>query len=365
VLFSVDGAALDDSWNQASFGGSGIVYDGAHAGLGSSRLALRDGEPFEVSIERPGERWKFGGTAHSNVDGTIALDAAVEHNAAVVGRPRLLLRDGETGGMRIGEETADSFRGLAVQITLASISDPKAIEALAAAQRTAAESAPPAPANPDRGATYRSMHRIAYPAAALAAGVEGVVYVRLNIGVDGSPTGAIVDHFDRASAGALATAAVDGIRIWRFNPAHRGGVDVASVEVVPIVFALNPDAIPEVSGGTLDAIRVGPPDDATATGADRPPAEDIAYRKMFPPVYPPEAIKQRVTGNLMFKIYVDDRGTPQSVDVFKSEPPEVAGVFAKTSIDAIMRWRFNPGVKDGKPSAGDILVPITFSLDDE
>ena len=40
-------------------------------------------------------------------------------------------------------------------------------------------------------------------------------------------------------------------------------------------------------------------------------------------------------------------------------------MFAQTSIEAIMQWRFNPGGKDGKPQGGYVVVPIAFALSDE
>ena len=67
----------------------------------------------------------------------------------------------------------------------------------------------------------------------------------------------------------------------------------------------------------------------------------------------------------MGKVLGDKHGAPQSVDIEHSDPPAAEKLFAQASIDAIMQWRFNPAIKDGKPHDGYIEVPITFSLDDE
>jgi bla regulator protein blaR1 len=214
-------------------------------------------------------------------------------------------------------------------------------------------------------ATYRSMRRIAYPAAQLAAKTQGVVYVNVRVGADGNAASVSVDRVDPQSAGALAAAAVAGVRTWRFNPAERNARPVASDEIIPIVFALRPDAVPSVSGGTLDAIRVAPPDEPGAASADHPPTENVTYRSMHPPKYPEDAVRDKKGGELQFKVLVDEHGVPQSVDVARSDPPEAARLFAQASIEAIMQWRFNPGLKHGKPAAGYVLVPITFALSDE
>jgi TonB family protein len=211
-------------------------------------------------------------------------------------------------------------------------------------------------------ASYRSMKRIAYPPALAAAKVEGVVYVKVHLDVDGNVASAAVDHVDPSSAAGLADAAVSGVRTWRFNPAQKAGNPSASDEIVPVVFAVRSDT--KVSGGTLDAIRVSPVVDPVGNSADHPPTEDVTFREMHPPQYPAQAVKDKLSGDLVFKVLVDQHGAPQSVDVEKSDPPEAARIFAQASLEAIMQWRFNPGIKDGQPHAGYILVPITFALDD-
>ena len=219
----------------------------------------------------------------------------------------------------------------------------------------------------DSHASYRSMRRIAYPPAQIAAKVEGVVFVKLHIDTEGNPVSASVDHVEvdhveQGSADALAQIAVAGVRSWRFNPAKRNGRPVASDEVVPIIFSLQPDAWPKVPAGTLDPIRVAPPDEPRAASADRPPTEDVTFREMHPPIYPEEAVKNKQSAELTLKVLVDEHGTPQSVDIEHTDPPAAEKTFAKASIDAVMQWRFNPAIKDGKPHEGWVRVPITFSL---
>jgi TonB family protein len=214
----------------------------------------------------------------------------------------------------------------------------------------------------DSRASYRSMKRIAYPPALAAAKVEGVVYVKIHVDADGNVASAMVDHVDPSSAAGLADVAVAGVRTWRFVPAQKAGKASASDEIVPVVFAMRSDT--KVSGGTLDAIRVSPVVDPVSSSADRPPTEDVTFREMHPPQYPAQAVKDKLSGDLVFKVLVDEHGAPQSVDVEKSDPPEAARIFAQTSLEAIMQWHFNPGMKDGQPRAGYVLVPITFALDD-
>jgi len=361
LTLSVDGALLDGSWSSRTHSGGSMHHDGNSAPA-AWQLGLRAGEPFSLAVERPGESWELDGNASPGGGNTISLDGVLKHNGTLVGSPKLIVHDGEPAGIRIGEELpGGTFKGFAAQITLARAdSGDPAAKAPAHASGTAA----PASAAGDSRASYRSMRRIAYPAAQIAAKIEGVVYVKVHIGTSGDVTSASADRFEPDTAAALADAATGGVRMWRFNPAERSGAAVESDEIIPVVFALHPDAVRKTSGGTLDAIRVSPPDKPVATSADRPPTEDVTFRNMHPPKYPEEAVRNKQSAELMFKVLVDEHGVPQSVDIEQSDPPAAEKVFAQASIDAIMQWRFNPAIKDGKPHDGYVQVPITFSLKD-
>ena len=80
-----------------------------------------------------------------------------------------------------------------------------------------------------------------YPAAALRAGVEGMVLVRAEIGADGTPTD--VGYARRSGDRDLDRAALSAVRNWRFQPALRNGKAVASVVQVPVDFVLDERAM--------------------------------------------------------------------------------------------------------------------------
>jgi len=111
----------------------------------------------------------------------------------------------------------------------------------------------------DRPATYRRLTRIEYPQALIDAKVEGVVYIKARVDVAGNVLTAVVDRVDPASASALADGALEGVRNWTFEPARKRGKPVASDEIVPVVFALDRQASPKISGATLGPVRVSLP----------------------------------------------------------------------------------------------------------
>lgn len=75
-----------------------------------------------------------------------------------------------------------------------------------------------------------------YPEAALKAGVEGIVVVAANVGLDGF----VFDVQAKATSGngELDASALAAVRQWRFSPALQGGSSVASVFEVPVRFAI-------------------------------------------------------------------------------------------------------------------------------
>lgn len=75
-----------------------------------------------------------------------------------------------------------------------------------------------------------------YPAAAMRAGAEGTVMVRVEVGTDGAPLS--VDIAERSGSRDLDRAAVEAVRRWRFQPAQRDGQPVVGAVTVPIDFRM-------------------------------------------------------------------------------------------------------------------------------
>lgn len=79
--------------------------------------------------------------------------------------------------------------------------------------------------------------------------------------------------------------------------------------------------------------------------------------RLPPPKYPAEAAAGKVSGKVVLIVDVAADGTVRNVAVEKSEP---AGVFDTAAVEAAKQWTFNPSMKNGKPVAGRVRVPITF-----
>jgi protein TonB len=63
-----------------------------------------------------------------------------------------------------------------------------------------------------------------------------------------------------------------------------------------------------------------------------------------PPAYPAELRKAKVEGSVTVAFVVDENGRVEDARVEKSSHPE----FEKSGLEAIRKWRFRPGRKEGQ-----------------
>lgn len=74
------------------------------------------------------------------------------------------------------------------------------------------------------------------------------------------------------------------------------------------------------------------------------------------PAYPSEMRKARVEGTVTVTLVVDETGHVEDARVEKSSHPD----FEKPALDAIRKWRFKPGVKDGQAVRAYLLQTFRF-----
>ena len=76
------------------------------------------------------------------------------------------------------------------------------------------------------------------------------------------------------------------------------------------------------------------------------------------PAYPAELRKAKVEGSVKLVFVLTEEGRVEDPRVENSSRPE----FEKPALDAIRKWRFSPGMKDGKAVRTYIRVPMRFRV---
>jgi len=76
------------------------------------------------------------------------------------------------------------------------------------------------------------------------------------------------------------------------------------------------------------------------------------------PEYSEEARKAKFQGTVVLFVIVDEKGQPRELKVVR---PLGLGLDEK-AIEAVQKWRFKPGVKDGKPVPVQATVEVNFRL---
>jgi protein TonB len=76
--------------------------------------------------------------------------------------------------------------------------------------------------------------------------------------------------------------------------------------------------------------------------------------------YPPAARRMRLEGTVVLKAIIDTRGHVVSIRV-QSEPAVDVG-FTDAAVDAVSRWRYEPGRYRGEPVEVEITIVVDFIL---
>jgi TonB family protein len=116
-------------------------------------------------------------------------------------------------------------------------------------------------------------------------------------------------------------------------PAASFGADTAPP---PAAESTLPQPKADNDGGNSEASR-----SVDATQLDRAPRPI----QRVPPVYPSKLKKKGVTGRVVVQFVIDEHGNVMNAKVNSS----TNRAFDRPSIDAILQWKFEPGLKDGQP----------------
>lgn len=122
--------------------------------------------------------------------------------------------------------------------------------------------------------------------------------------------------------------------------------------------------------GMAQAAKVSPSRPAAhSTGSSAPaaaastidPSVDAASQQANMPLYPLEAVQDGDQGTVLLDVTIDARGNVVAA-VVDPKGTFAAPALQGAAIDAVKKWKFHPGIKDGHRMGGVVEVPVNFGI---
>jgi protein TonB len=197
-----------------------------------------------------------------------------------------------------------------------------------------------------------------YPEVARQARVEGVVILEATTDIYGRVQRVRVLR----SIPLLDKAAIDAVKQWVYEPMVVDGDPKGVVFTVTVRFMLDDEKkedkdklVSKVVGtipleGVTDEVQ--PP--VKAEGDITPPK----IIKRVEPVYPEEARKEGIEGEVILEVQTDIYGRIKRAKVVQSVDPHLD----KAAVDAVRQWVYEPKIVEGSPRGVIFSVTVTFNL---
>ncbi len=168
-----------------------------------------------------------------------------------------------------------------------------------------------------------------YPMAAKKAGIQGIVKLGVTVAKDGS-----VSNLKVVSGPTeLVEAALEAVKQWRYTPS-----DEVRVTTVDINF-------------TLAKTGSGQASQQAAKETEHVLVTTVEPITRVQPVYPIEAKKAGIEGEVVLRTTIAKDGSVSHLDVVSGNP-----LLVKPALDAVQRWRYKPSV------TGTIVTAVTINF---
>ncbi len=119
----------------------------------------------------------------------------------------------------------------------------------------------------------------------------------------------------------------------------------------------------QASSGNLSGLAVDIPDVdvelSAEFGSDIAIARELIPLVRIPATYPQRAVQRGIEGYVILRFVVTETGSVEDPEVLRAEPPDV---FERSAIRAVLRWKYQPQIKDGKPVRVVSMTKIIYGL---
>jgi TonB family protein len=137
---------------------------------------------------------------------------------------------------------------------------------------------------------------------------------------------------------------------------------IALLIVMPVVvlgqtgYRHTAQSLPLVS--SLQALSVLGAEDMQMQAKQDTSVTEPNITKRKEPVYPEEALRQKLEGTVWVKVWVDSTGKSCHPTILKSTNE----LFNKAALEAVRQFEFSPALHGGKPVSIWVAFPIRFNL---
>jgi TonB family protein len=159
-----------------------------------------------------------------------------------------------------------------------------------------------------------------------------------------------------ATASAKAQAAKQPILVKNGaskSELSRAAVDSAAAVAPPSALAITPVA----TGGTMPKLIEGgsqPPTPVLAPVISQGVSQELLIKRT-PPLYPPNALRQRLEGVVLLSATITTKGDVSSVKIIKGHE-----LLAHAAVDAVKQWKYKPYLLNGVPVECQTEITVDF-----
>ncbi len=178
-----------------------------------------------------------------------------------------------------------------------------------------------------------------YPEEALRQKIEGKVVIEATTDEKGNVVAAKVLPAKNPQP-LLEEAALAAVKQWKYEPFLIDGKAKGMIFTVTMNFALNKEKKAALILG--DSKR-------------RP-----KILKKVNPVYPEEAVRQKIEGKVLIGATCDEKGDVVAAKVLPAENPQP--LLEEAALAAVRQWKYEPFLVKGKPMPVHFTVTMNFAL---